>query len=72
MNAGVQEIRSVSLVGTCKPLWISLMHPSLPALHYWHLLHILLLISGANHIVADVDHNVALVTLGKGMELNSK
>ena len=46
LNAGVQEIRSVSLVRTCKPLWISLMHPSLPALHYWHLLHILLLISG--------------------------
>ena len=46
--------------------------PSLPALHYWHLLHILLLISGANHIVADVDHNVELVTLCKGMELNSK
>ena len=44
----------------------------LPALHYWHLLHILLLISGTNHIVADADHNVELVTLCKGMELNSK
>ena len=72
LNAGVQEIRMVSLVRTCKPLWISLMHPSLPALHYWHLLHILLLISGTNHIVADVDHNIELVTLCKGMELNSK
>ena len=29
LNAGVQEIRSVSLVRTCKPLWISLMHRSL-------------------------------------------
>ena len=54
LNAGVQEIRSVSLVRTCKPLWISLMHPSLHctallasssylAPHRWYQPHLLLM-----------------------------